>query len=249
MLFSVLINTADVNAENAAEEIILEELNRLRIEKDIPPLRIHPLLSSCASSYAAALSERGYLSHTGGSGMRAVDRFRERGGTSLRVGEVLGSSPPEKIGELFDQWLTSPSHRTIILDTRWTHCGIGAEAINPVNERSGEPQRLFVVIQCIEHPFADITIGHAGEKVSVSGSFNPPENGPESRAEITRPVVKNGTAVYEPDIWNGEEGRFTFILEGSDRFYYLYLGYIRESGKITYTDTLTIFNNCRQAQY
>ena len=94
MLFSVLINTADVNAENAAEEIILEELNRLRIEKDIPPLTILPLLSSCASSYAAALSERGYLSHTGGSGMRAVDRFRERGGTSLRVGEVLGSSPP-----------------------------------------------------------------------------------------------------------------------------------------------------------
>jgi hypothetical protein len=181
--------------------------------------------------------------------MRAVDRFRERGGTSLRVGEVLGSSPPEKIGELFDQWLTSPSHRRIILDTRWTHCGIGTAAVSPINERSGEPQRLFVVIQCIEHPFADITIGHAGEKVSVNGSFNPPENGPESRAEITRPVVKNGTAVYEPDIWNGEEGRFTFILEGSDRFYYLYLGYIRESGKITYTDTLTIFINRRQAQY
>ena len=245
ILFSVSITTVGVCAEDASEKIILEELNRVRAEAGLSILTVHPLLSSCASDYAAALSQGGYLCHVDSAGKRAVDRFRKRGGTSLRVGEVLGSCPPDKVSKLFDQWLDSPAHRDILLDTRWTHCGVGIAAGWPDGQTKPKSGRHFVVIQCIEHPFTDVTVESSDAKVSVRGSFNPPKHDTEDQIRITLPVLKTGTAVYEPSLWNGEEERFTFILEGSDLFYYLFLGYMTESGNITYTDTVTFFRNHR----
>jgi hypothetical protein len=99
-------------------------VNELRARRQLPQLAADPLLERTASAYASDLSDRGVLSHVDEQGRRALQRYQAQGGTTVLVGEVLGSGAA--LTTVTAAWEASPGHLDIVLKPLWTHCGAAA---------------------------------------------------------------------------------------------------------------------------
>jgi uncharacterized protein YkwD len=113
------------------ERSVLSEVNALRREYDLVPLRFSPGLTSAARRHSIEMAKRGYFGHrsSGGEGFgRRIARFYPmRGRHYWAVGEnLLWSSGQLNATAAVDLWLNSPSHREIMLDPHWREVGVGA---------------------------------------------------------------------------------------------------------------------------
>jgi hypothetical protein len=156
-------------------------------------------------------------------GGRAVDRLRAVGGSSLRVGEVLGKAPREYTAALLDFWLESDTHREVILKPEWTHYGIG---------HAGSPEETVTVVLFITKPFCSISVSPDGRR--IEGVFRV-----EFGKEFGRPVISSGDRRYTPHRWDSDTGTFAFLLDFEKEFYYIKGGYHTREGAI-YTDTFLL---------
>jgi len=126
-----LFTAADLERRILAfEQRVFELTNIERVNHGLSPLIRHELLavSSRAHSLDLMLNNLGThtgTGHTGSDGSTASQRMVRAGITNGRFyGENIsyGSTTPE---EVVEGWINSPGHRENILDTDFTHLGVG----------------------------------------------------------------------------------------------------------------------------
>lgn len=105
------------------------------------PLKGHRALIRAARAHSRWMARNGRMSHTGGGGSRPVDRARRAGYTSYLVSENLWETYGRSGGAWKSDfrwhsdwqlgkaavisWMNSPGHKANLLDSQYTHIGIG----------------------------------------------------------------------------------------------------------------------------
>jgi uncharacterized protein YkwD len=118
-------------ATQALEQGVLANMNALRREHGLAPLRLSAPLSAAARKHSTDMATRGYFSHTSAGGTsfdRRIARFYPMGKRHYwSVGEnLLWSSPDVDAARALDMWINSPEHRKNMLTARWREVGLSA---------------------------------------------------------------------------------------------------------------------------
>src|SRR6185503_15493275 len=111
------------------EASLLVEINGVRAQHGLRPLRANARLASAAAAHSRAMVERGFFAHEsrdGTSFWRRIQRFYAADGYGYwSVGEnLLWSSPDVDAAEAVRMWMESPPHRRNLLTARWREVGL-----------------------------------------------------------------------------------------------------------------------------
>jgi uncharacterized protein YkwD len=113
------------------EQGVLSDINALRKQHGLAPLRLSASLSAAARQHSSEMAARGYFSHSSANGSsfdKRIARYYPVGGSRYwSVGEnLLWSSPDVDAGGALDMWWNSPEHRKNMLTARWREIGLSA---------------------------------------------------------------------------------------------------------------------------
>jgi uncharacterized protein YkwD len=116
---------------SALEQGVLADINALRKQHGLAPLRVNSKLSAAARQHSQEMAARGYFSHNSANGSsfdRRIARYYPvRGSRYWSVGEnLLWSSPDVDAGGALEMWWNSPEHRKNMLTGRWREIGLSA---------------------------------------------------------------------------------------------------------------------------
>ncbi len=116
---------------SALESGVLEQINFIRTEHGLKPLRINARLTQAAAQHAQEMGADGYFEHASADGAafwkRIARYYRSAGHAYWSVGEnLLWSSPDVGSAQALQLWMNSPEHRANILAPRWREIGIAA---------------------------------------------------------------------------------------------------------------------------
>jgi uncharacterized protein YkwD len=116
---------------SALEQGVLSDINALRREHGLAPLRLSARLSAAARQHSDEMAARGYFSHDSANGSsfdKRIARFYPIGGTHYwAVGEnLLWSSPQVDADSALTMWWNSPEHRKNMLTARWREIRLAA---------------------------------------------------------------------------------------------------------------------------
>ena len=218
LIVAVSVLAAGAGAQDSST--LLERLNAERQAGGLSPLLWDPTLGATAEAYASDLAARGVLSHRDPSGGSALDRYHQRGGTAVLVGEVLGSGP--SVAAVLAAWALSPSHRDTLLDGRWTHVGAGRALLAGGAELwVAMFSRLLV---------EGLQVRAAPDGLSLEGHL--------AAAAAGMPQLLSGTQVLQPELWQPAERRFRFLVPAARGGLYHRLGYVGPDGRLRITDVL-----------
>jgi len=124
----VRTSSLEETAEQGVEGEILREINRIREEKDLPPLRRNPELQKVARRYSEDMATRHFFAHVSPDGRHVVDRLREEGiadftaaGENIFTGEHVTNLAAATVRE----WRKNASHRQNLLNPRYAEAGTG----------------------------------------------------------------------------------------------------------------------------
>jgi uncharacterized protein YkwD len=123
-----------VQAANTLELGVLAQVNRVRAEHGLKPLRINVKLRAAADAHSLAMGSYGFFAHEsrdGSSFWKRVERFYgPKGFAFWSVGENLlwssGELSPEAAVQM---WMNSPKHRENMLTARWREIGLSAVTV------------------------------------------------------------------------------------------------------------------------
>ncbi len=204
---------------------VLTWVNTLRVKHQLIPLRQSILLQKTAAKYAKEMVKTHTLSHTDSNGNRALERYREMGGSALRVGEIIGVGG--NILPIENAWLKSPIHRKVILDPKWTEIGIGYAEYR---------EEIILDVLFSENYIVNLRITESRDKVTISGGFE------EAIIEkIVKPIMINGLYPVKPSTWGEKHGFFSFTIPKNkiDRYnVFIRLGYQDKRGQIIITNII-----------
>ena len=115
----------------ALDSGVLAELNAIRAQHGLVPLRLDAELGAAALAHSEQMAADGYFHHDSDGGAPFWTRLRayESGSTSgyWSVGEnLLWSSPGVDPSRALQMWMASPDHRRNILTARWRDVGVAA---------------------------------------------------------------------------------------------------------------------------
>ena len=118
-------HTASLEAE------LLVEINEVRAEHGLRPLRANARLATAAGAHSREMVARGFFAHASSDGTpfwRRIRHFYGDGGYGYwSVGEnLLWSSGGLTARAALDLWMESPGHRRNILTARWREIGVSA---------------------------------------------------------------------------------------------------------------------------
>lgn len=116
---------------SSLESGVLRELNAIRTEHGLVPLKINVRLNGAAAQHSREMTAKGYFKHEsfdGSAFWKRVQRFYGQGDFPFwSVGEnLLWSSPDVDPQRALELWMASPEHRANILTPRWREIGISA---------------------------------------------------------------------------------------------------------------------------
>lgn len=110
------------------EHAVVVEINAVRRERGLRPLRRSPGLAAAASRHTAGMASLGVFAHELPGGPRFARRFRTRYrplGRGWSVAENLAVMWPTLTArEAVRMWLGSPPHRRNLLSPRWRDIGV-----------------------------------------------------------------------------------------------------------------------------
>ncbi|MFH8238767.1 CAP domain-containing protein [Streptomyces sp. NPDC018321] len=108
----------------AADERMVDAVNRQRKQAGCSPVRLHRALDRAAQNHSSAMARTRRLTHTGTDGSSPADRMRAAGYRVGSAGEnvAAGSDTAEAAVTV---WMRSAPHRDILLTCRYTHAGVG----------------------------------------------------------------------------------------------------------------------------
>jgi uncharacterized protein YkwD len=123
--------TRVATAMRALESRVLVDLNRVRAQHGLVPLRPSGRLSAAASQHSREMARVGYFSHSSADGAafwRRIERYYPSSGyRSWSVGEnLLWSSPDVDAAGAIKMWMGSPEHRANLLNPSWREVGLSA---------------------------------------------------------------------------------------------------------------------------
>jgi uncharacterized protein YkwD len=112
---------------------LLHDLNAIRAQHGLAPLRLSAGLAAAARQHASEMLRRGYFSHSSANGLPYWKRIRsfypELAGANWTVGENLYWIPGEVgAAQVVRRWMHSPEHRENILMPAWRQIGIAVES-------------------------------------------------------------------------------------------------------------------------
>jgi uncharacterized protein YkwD len=115
----------------ALEQGVLVQINILRQQHGLAPLRLNTRLTAAARQHSVEMANRGYFSHNSANGSsfdRRIARFYPMGKSRYwSVGEnLLWSSPSVDPPGALNMWFNSPEHRKNMLSPRWREIGLSA---------------------------------------------------------------------------------------------------------------------------
>lgn len=93
---------------------LLERHNRIRIDRDLPPLSYSPKLTQAAREQVSGMIAMGKIRHKGTDGSKPSDRVERAGYRFVTVGENVASGQ-ETAEEVMEGWMNSPGHKRNIL--------------------------------------------------------------------------------------------------------------------------------------
>jgi uncharacterized protein YkwD len=110
---------------------VLSELNELRRQRNLVPLRVSAGLTAAARDHSLEMARDGYFSHETLGGLSLADRlsryYPSAGSRYWSVAENLAwASPDLGATRVMHMWLRSPMHRENLLTAEWREIGIGA---------------------------------------------------------------------------------------------------------------------------
>jgi uncharacterized protein YkwD len=113
------------------ETAVLGELNSVRREHGLVPLKLSVKLGAAADLHSRQMGAGGYFKHESGDGSafwKRVARFYPSEGAHYwSVGEnLLWASPEVDAAGALKLWMNSPEHKKNILTARWREIGISA---------------------------------------------------------------------------------------------------------------------------
>ena len=113
------------------EQGVLADINTLRKQHGLAPLRLSASLSAAARQHSGEMAARGYFSHDSANGAsfdKRIARYYPFSGRRYwSVGEnLLWSSPDVDAGGALQMWWNSPEHRKNMLTGRWREIGLSA---------------------------------------------------------------------------------------------------------------------------
>ncbi|TWH44957.1 CAP domain-containing protein [Sporomusa sp. KB1] len=108
---------------SANELLGIELLNNDREQHGLPRLIADPNLTKVAREHAADMVVRHYFNHTNLQGQSPFDRLKANGITYRSAGENIAYN--YSVEKLEEAWMNSPGHRANILNTGYTHVGLG----------------------------------------------------------------------------------------------------------------------------
>ena len=120
---------------------LLRELNAVRAEHGVPPLRTDRRLARAARAHSADMVARHYFAHESQGGERPCKRIARTGWLHGRwhwwVGENLawGTKHRGRPPAIVAAWLASPPHRRVMLSSRYRAVGIGVARGTPWSSR------------------------------------------------------------------------------------------------------------------
>jgi uncharacterized protein YkwD len=118
-------------ALTSLESGVLTDLNRIRAQHGLQPVKISAPLTASAAQHSKEMGADGYFEHSSHDGTefwKRIDRFYGQNGYGYwSVGEnLLWSSPNVDPAGALQLWMNSPEHRANILSPRWREIGISA---------------------------------------------------------------------------------------------------------------------------
>jgi uncharacterized protein YkwD len=118
-------------ALSSLESGVLQQLNAIRAQHELVPLRLSAGLSAAADQHSREMGADGYFQHESVDGTAFWKRigrwYRTSGYGYWSVGEnLLWSSPNVDPKAALVLWMNSPEHRRNILTARWREIGISA---------------------------------------------------------------------------------------------------------------------------
>jgi uncharacterized protein YkwD len=132
VLLSLGVVSAQASDRQAGESAMLRLINQARSSRGLHPLGSYDALRKAALSHSADMLRRDYFAHSslGGAGVSARARqagYGVSGWSRWTVGEVIawGSGTSGSPKAVFNAWMHSSSHRSIILGRRWRDVGVG----------------------------------------------------------------------------------------------------------------------------
>ena len=137
---ALLAPTASQSARVAGETLanddlaagVLHELNRIRLEHGLHPLRPSVSLGRAANVHTRSMAAGGFFAHDAPGGATFRERIRRfypgaKKAQSWSAGEnLLWASPDIDPQRALELWLESPAHRANVLKRDWTEVGVAA---------------------------------------------------------------------------------------------------------------------------
>ena len=113
------------------ESGVLAQLNTIRAQHGLVPLKLNPRLTASAAEHSSEMAADGYFEHTSADGTafwKRIDHWYPQSGYHYwSVGEnLLWSSPQVDPAGALKLWMDSPEHRANILTARWREIGVSA---------------------------------------------------------------------------------------------------------------------------
>ena len=139
----------DASAADAADAVTCL-VNAERSKRGLRPVSRDADLGQAARKHARDMVRRGYFSHVTPGGSTLGDRLRSAGygrGQGWRAGEALGwgTGSLATPNALVDEWLDSPPHRRILLDSGYRELGVGIAAGEPRDAQSSLPGATYTL--------------------------------------------------------------------------------------------------------
>jgi len=115
------------SAVSAYEQKVVELTNQERAKNGLKPLALDTELSKVAREKSRDMQNKGYFSHTSPTYGSPFDMMKKFGISYRSAGEniAMGQRTPE---EVVNAWMNSSGHRANILNSSYTHIGVGYAA-------------------------------------------------------------------------------------------------------------------------
>jgi uncharacterized protein YkwD len=125
-------------------------VNAERAKRGLRPVTRDADLGQAARKHAGDMVRRGFFSHVSPGGATLGDRLRSAGygrNAGWRAGEALGwgTGSLATPNALVDEWLDSPPHRHILLDSGFRELGVGVAAGEPRERQSSVPGATYAL--------------------------------------------------------------------------------------------------------
>lgn len=124
---SIVIAPAQSSSTAEMEAQVQEQINQIRQQQGLEPLRYNEKLAQVARDYSQKMAEQNFFEHTSPQGDTVADRVSSAGIFYFVVGENLfmGTNLPDPTSMAVQGWMESPGHRENILREEYRETGIG----------------------------------------------------------------------------------------------------------------------------